>query len=136
MMKNKQVLKQVKALRPGDLVRVDWHDASIGKSLSGGYGGIDIPVYSIGVFIGLLGENDKHIILGQNHFRYADGVFDIDYTAIPLVWGVNIKVVEAGSISREEAQQLLNSFLLGGRRILPKRPKRQERLRNHHDRLD
>jgi hypothetical protein len=26
--------------------------------------------------------------------------------------------------------------LLGGRRILPKRPKRQERLRNHHDRLD
>jgi hypothetical protein len=25
--------------------------------------------------------------------------------------------------------------LLGGRRILPKRPKRQERLRNHHDRL-
>ena len=25
-MKNKQVLKQIKALRPGDLVRVDWHD--------------------------------------------------------------------------------------------------------------
>jgi hypothetical protein len=133
-MKNKQVLQQVKALRPGDLVRVDWHDASIGKSLSGGYGGIDIPVYSIGVFIGLLGENDKHIILGQNHFRYADGVFDIDYTAIPLVWGVSVKVIQVGYISPEEAQQLLNSFLLGGRRIVSKRS-RQEHLRNHHDRL-
>jgi len=133
-MKNKQVLQQIKALRPGDLVRVDWHDASIGKSLSGGYGGIDIPVYSIGVFIGLLGENDKHIMLGQNHFRYADGVFDIDYTAIPLVWGVSVKVIQVGYISPEEAQQLLNSFLLGGRRIVSKRS-RQEHLRNHHDRL-
>jgi hypothetical protein len=133
-MKNKQVSQQIKALRPGDLVRVDWHDASIGKSLSSGYGGIDVPVYSIGIFIGLLGENDKHIILGQNHFRYADGVFDIDYTAIPLVWGVSVKVIQAGYISPEEAQQLLNSFLLGGRRIVSKRS-RQEHLRNHHDRL-
>jgi hypothetical protein len=133
-MKNKQVSQQIKALRPGDLVRVDWHDASIGKSLSSGYGGIDVPVYSIGIFIGLLGENDKHIILGQNHFRYADGVFDIDYIAIPLVWGVSIKVIQVGYISPEEAQQLLNSFLLRGRRIVSKRS-RQEHLRNHHDRL-
>jgi hypothetical protein len=133
---NKQVLKQIKNLKPGSLIRVDWHDASIGKSLSGGYGGIDVPVFSIGIFIGLLGENDKHIILGQNHFRYADGIFDIDYTAIPLVWGINIKIIQSECISREEAQQLLNSFLLGGRRTLPKRPKRQERLRNHHERLD
>jgi hypothetical protein len=131
---NRQLLKQIKSLRPGSLIRVDWHDASIGKSLSGGYGGIDVPVFSIGIFIGLLGENDKHIILGQNHFRYADGVFDIDYTAIPLVWGVNVKVIQVGYISPEEAQQLLNSFLLGGRRIVSKRS-RQEHLRNHHDRL-
>lgn len=133
---NKQVLKLIKSLKPGSLIRVDWKDASIGKSLSGGYGAIDVPVFSIGIFIGLLGETDKHIILGQNHFRYADGVFDIDYTAIPLVWGVNIQVIQAECISQQEAQQLLNSFLLGGRRILPKRLKRQERLRNHHDRLD
>jgi hypothetical protein len=130
---NKQVLKQIKSLKPGSLIRVDWHDASIGKSLGGGYGGIDVPVFSIGIFIGLLGEKDKHIILGQNHFRYADGIFDIDYTAIPLVWGVNIKVIQVEYISKEEAQQLLNSFLLGGRRTLSK--KRQEHLRNHHDRL-
>ena len=132
---NKQVLKQIKSLKPGSLIRVDWHDASIGKSLSGGAGGIDIPVFSIGIFIGLLGEKDKHIILGQNHFRYADGVFDIDYTAIPVDWGVNVKVIQDGYIPPEEAQQLLNSFLLGGRRIVSKRS-RQEYLRNHHDRLD
>ena len=133
---NKQVLKQIKSLKPGSLIRVDWHDASIGKSLSGGMGGIDVPVYSVGIFIGILGDTDKHIILGQNHFRYADGVFDIDYTAIPLVWGINIKVIAEGCISPSEAQQLLNSFLLGGRRVMPKRPKRQKRLRNHHERLD
>jgi hypothetical protein len=129
---NKQVLKQIKNIHPGDLIQADWHDASIGKSLSGGRTGIDVPVFSIGIFIGLLGENDKHIILGQNHFRYADGIFDIDYTAIPLVWGVNVKVIQVEYISKEEAQQLLNSFLLGGRRTLSK--KRQERLRNHHER--
>jgi len=31
----KEVVKQVKDLQLGDLVRVDWFDASIGKSLSG-----------------------------------------------------------------------------------------------------
>jgi len=130
-----QVSRQIKGLTPGSLIRVNWHDASIGKSLSGGRTGIDVLVYSVGIFIGVLGENDKHIILGQNHFRYADGVFDIDYTAIPLVWGVNIKVIAEGYVSREEAQQLLNSFLLGGRRTMPKRS-RQQHLRNHHARLD
>ena len=52
----KGVLNQVKDLHPGDLVKVEWFDASIGKSLSGGLNGIDVPVQSWGIFLGVLGE--------------------------------------------------------------------------------
>jgi len=36
--------------------------------------------------IGVLGQKNKHIILAQNNFRCADGLYDIDYTAIPVGW--------------------------------------------------
>ena len=75
---NNKVLKEVRNVTPGDLIFVSWTDASIGKSLSGGLAGIDIRVSSWGLFIGLLGEKSRHIILAQNNFRYADGLYDID----------------------------------------------------------
>lgn len=128
---NKKALKQIKSVKPGDLLFVSWFDASIGKSLSGGLQGIDVPVSSWGIFIGLLGKKNKHIILAQNSFRYTDdGLYDIDYTAIPLSWTVGVKVVEKQHVNSEEAKKLLNSFLMGGRRTLPKR-KGQQRVVNH-----
>ena len=131
---NRKVLKQVKSVSPGDLLFVSWFDASIGKSLTGGLRGIDISVSSWGVFIGLLGERSKHIILAQNNFRYGNGLYDIDYTAIPLSWTVDVKVIEKQHVKPEEARQLLNSFLMGGRRSFPKRT-RQQKVKNH-DKLD
>ena len=119
--------KQLKTLQLGDLIRVDWKDASIGKSLSGGLHGIDVPVQSWGVFIGVLGEKSKHIILAQNNFRYADGLYDIDYTAIPVSWAINVTILSKSHIPPEEGRSVLNSFLQGGRRILPK----QRRVVNH-----
>lgn len=127
---NRKVLKQVKSVSPGDLLFVSWFDASIGKSLTGGLRGIDIHVGSWGVFIGLLGEKNKHIILAQNNFRYGNGLYDIDYTAIPLSWTVDVKVIEKHHVKPEEAKNLLNSFLMGGRRTLPKRT-RQQKVKNH-----
>ena len=109
---------------------MDWTDASIGKSLSGGLSGIDVPVVSWGIFIGLLGEKSKHIILGQNNFRYANGLYDIDYTAIPLSWAINIYVIQEQHVPENEAKQLLSSFLMGGRRRFPQRTK-QQRIVNH-----
>ena len=129
-----KVLKDIRNVTPGDVIFVSWTDASIGKSLSGGLVGIDIRVSSWGLFIGLLGEKSKHIILAQNNFRYADGLYDIDYTAIPLSWTVDVKVVEKQHMKPEEAKQLLNSFLMGGRRSLAKRT-RQQKVKNH-ERLD
>jgi len=125
---NKEVLKQVKTLRLGDLIRVDWYDASVGKSLAAG-GVIDVPVKSWGIYIGILGERNKHIILAQNNFRYTNGLYDIDYTAIPLTWALTIKVINAGEVSDEEAKILLNSFLAGRCRTLKRRVTNHERLR-------
>jgi hypothetical protein len=130
----KEVVKQVKGLTLGDLIKVDWFDASIGKSLSGGLAGIDVPVTSWGIFIGLLGQKNKHIILAQNNFRYADGLYDIDYTAIPIPWTINITVIIKNHVKPEDAKQLLNSFLIGGKQST-QRNKKQQRVTNH-ERLD
>ena len=130
----KEVVKQVKALNIGDLIRVEWFDASIGKSLSGGLAGIDVPVQSWGIFLGVLGEKNKHIILAQNSFRYADGIYDIDYTAVPTAWTANITAIIKNHVPPEDAKQLLNSFLADGKRTSA-RGKKQQKMRNH-ERLD
>ena len=127
---NRKVLKQIKDLVAGDLVFVSWFDASIGKSLSGGLAGIDVPVSSWGIFIGVLGEKNKHLILAQNNFHYADGLYDIDYTAVPLSWTVSLRVIEKHHVNSEEAQGLVSSFLMGGRRRVPRRT-RQQKVVNH-----
>jgi hypothetical protein len=126
----KEVVKQVKSLNLGDLICVSWFDASIGKSLSSGLGSIDVPVQSWGIYLGVLGEKNKHIILAQNSFRYADGVYDIDYTAVPIAWTANITAIVKAHVSPEEASQLLNSFLIGGKQA-SKRGKKQQKVRNH-----
>ena len=115
---NKMIARQIKSLQLGDLVRVEWFDASIGSSRAGA---IDVPVHSWGVFIGVLGERNKHIILAQNNFRYTDGLYDVDYTAIPLSWALTIKIVNSGEVPPEEAKSLLDSFLAGRKRTLKRR---------------
>jgi hypothetical protein len=105
-------------------------DASIGKSLSGGLNGIDVPVTSWGIFIGVLGQKNKHIILAQNNFRYADGLYDIDYTAVPTAWATNITVIIKNHIKPEDAKQLLHSFLIGGKQST-QRNKKQQKVTNH-----
>jgi hypothetical protein len=130
--KKRSLKKQLEALSPGDLICVDWYDASIGKSLGSGMA-VDVPVKSWGVFVGGLGQKSKHIILAQNNFLYMDGVYDIDYTAIPVVWAISITVIVKNHVPPEEAKQILSSFLVGGR----KRTKRkaQQRVTNHNEGL-
>lgn len=109
----------IKDLRLGDLVRVEWVDASIGKSMGGG--SIDVPVYSYGIYLGCLGAKHKHIILAQNSFQYDNGLFDVDYTAIPISWGLKIAVLKEKEMDVETAQALLTSFLRGRSRTLKRR---------------
>jgi hypothetical protein len=128
----KEIQSQIKSLEAGDLVCVEWCDASIGKSLTNGIGGIDVPVRSWGVFIGVMGKRREHIVLAQNAFQYSDGLYDIDYTAVPLQWATGATVIQSGYVAGEEATVLLNSFTLnqkvGGEKTTHNR---QRRLRNH-----
>ncbi|MCW4004774.1 MAG: hypothetical protein NWE95_12770 [Candidatus Bathyarchaeota archaeon] len=132
----KEAISQVKSLVAGDLVCIEWSDASIGKSLSNGIGGIDVPVKSWGVFIGVLGKRREHVILAQNVFCFSDGLYDIDYTAIPLPWATGATVVEKAHVNAEEAKVLLHSFTINEKAKSEKTTYNrsrcsQRRLRNH-----
>ena len=107
-----------------------WCDASVGKS-SGSGAAIDVPVKSWGVYVGVFGEKAKHIVLAQNSFRYSDGLFDLDYTAIPLSWTVDVEVIAKEHVPRELAGRLVNSFLLGGRRMFNHQRTAQKRVSLH-----
>ena len=128
-------MSQIKGLAAGDLVMLEWHDASIGKSLSNGVSGKDVPVKSWGVYIGILGQKRKHIILAQNCFRYSDGLYDIDYTAVPVPWTTNATVIAKSHVATAEAKDLLNSFLVNEKMKSDKpslgRCLKQQRVRNH-----
>ena len=113
----------------GCLVRVEWYDASVGKSLTQGTSSIDVPVNSWGIYLGVLGEKNKHIILAQNTFRYADGLYDIDYVAVPLTWTTALANINPTEIVPDEAQKLLSSFLAGRSRTLKRRISNHEK---HH----
>ena len=112
----KTLLKKVEKLRLGDLVCIEWFDASIGRSR--GAGSIDIPVRSWGVFLGVFGERNRQIILVQNNFRYTENLYDSDYTAIPLAWTVNILVIEKAHLAADEAEKVLDSFISGKRQAI------------------
>jgi len=127
MKDKKNLKKQLKTLSLGDLISASWFDASVGKSRTAGP--IDVPVTSWGVFIGILGKRNRHIILAQNTYQFSDGIFDIDYTAIPLSWTVNVSVLIRNHLSEDRAQNLLNSFIMSkGSRALAGG---QKRVRNH-----
>ena len=117
----------IEKLSPGDLICCSWCDASVGKSSGSGMA-IDVPVNSWGIYVGLIGDKVKHIVLAQNSFRYADGLFDLDYTAIPLSWAVDISVLIKEHIPKEAAVKLVNSFMMGGHRALNRQRTLQRRM--------
>lgn len=103
-----KVLEGVKA---GDTVCVDWCDASTGKGSMNG-GSIDVSVRSVGIFLGVLeGKHHiRYILLVNNSFKFAESDFDLDYTSIPLSWGIEVKVLDAGSVEPVIADQMMASF--------------------------
>lgn len=129
-MARKDLRKILAKVDPGDLISVEWYDASVGKSSGSGMS-IDVPVMSWGVYVGLIGDKTKHIVLAQNSFRYADGLFDLDYTAIPLSWAANVTVIAKEHIPEQVAGKLVNSFLLGGRRAFSHQRTFQRRVSIH-----
>ena len=70
--KPKKLLNALENVSSGDLIVVEWYDASSGKSSGSGMA-IDVPIKSRGIFVGLIGDRVKHIVLAQNSFRYIEG---------------------------------------------------------------
>ena len=75
---SKEDLRLLEHVKPGDLIAVDWCDASTGKSSMNG-GAIDVPVRSWGIYLGVIAGRIQHIILAQNSFCFTNSAFDLDY---------------------------------------------------------
>lgn len=123
-----QILKQLKGISPGSLVSVSWCDASIGKSMDVGLE-VDVPVETWGVFIGLLGQKNKHIVIIHSAYRYSDGDLDLEYTAVPIDWTTTITLITKDLVGRKMARKFYHSFLKGGR--MHGRTSVGRRVRNH-----
>lgn len=127
---NKQALKALEDVKPGDLICVDWCDASCGKS-SQNCGSIDLPVRSWGVFLGLMGARTKQIVLAQNSFRYGGNVFDLDYTAIPLGMALEVLCIQKDHLPKNIVDNLLRSFVSESRKATGGLRSISPRIYNH-----
>ncbi len=106
------IRKIVDGLNVGDLILVEWCDASMGKS--GDITDIDVPAKSWGIYMGLFGDKTKHIVIAQNSYRYSDGLSDLDFTAVPVGWATNCRILDKGHVPKQASAELTNSFLRGG----------------------
>jgi len=93
------VIKQVKDLRLGDLLRVEWNDASKGEARvskdSQSDVQFDIPVTSWGIF----------------EMSAAQGIYDIDFNVVPLGMISNLTVLKRAELDRDVARLLQTLFL-------------------------
>jgi len=114
----REVRKQIRGLQLGDLIRVRWFDACKGEvrideqSEDAGVQ-FDIPVTSWGVFLGLVGEKTKHVLLIRDHFQMnaMSGVYDIDFNVIPIGMIHAIEVLKRSELEPNVAKLLQQAFL-------------------------
>jgi len=131
------VVETVSRLQFGDLVEVEWWDHSkreIRLKAKGQkrYLVFDVPVKSVGIFIGVAGEEAKHIILIRDIFIWP-GMSDFDVDAVAILLGVtrDVKVITSGLLDPKLATELEIAWDRGQVRII-KRGKRM-RLRSGSD---
>ncbi len=109
--------RHTKNLQLGDLVRVQWFDASKGEARINKRAEpsvqFDIPVTSWGVFLGIVGEKTKHVVLLRDHFEMSEalGVYDIDFNVIPIGMIHRIEALKSGELDHDVAALLQEAFL-------------------------
>jgi hypothetical protein len=114
---NKTVLKQIKDLQLGDLIRLEWNDASKGEARVSkdrqADVQFDIPVTSWGVFLGIVGRKTKHVVLLRDHFEMSAtlGVYDIDFNVIPLGMISHVAILKKAELDSRVASLLQTAFL-------------------------
>jgi len=114
----REVRKQIKSLQLGDLIRVRWFDACKGEARIDEQSDeakvqFDISVTSWGVFLGVVGEKTKHVLLIRDHFQMnaSSGVYDIDFSVVPIGMIHAIEVLKQGELEPHVAELLQQAFL-------------------------
>jgi len=133
-----QAKRQIRMLQLGDLIRVRWFDASKGEARiderSEAAVQFDILVTSWGVFLGLVGEKTKHVLLIRDHFQMnaSSGVYDIDFNVVPVGMISAVEVLKRGELEPNVAKLLQQAFLKArtnkrkGRIILRLKPESED----------
>jgi hypothetical protein len=114
----REVRKQIKGLQFGDLIRVRWFDACKGEARVDEQSEeakvqFDIPVTSWGVFLGLVGEKTKHVLLIRDHFQMnaSSSVYDVDFSVVPIGMIHAIEVLKRSELEPHVAKLLQQAFL-------------------------
>ena len=121
-MKLKEIERQLKALKPGDLVCVEWFDASKGRietirelrevGVANG-ASIDSPVSSYGIYVGVFGARAKHVILVASLWVHTVDYGQVDTTVIPLGVIEKVKVIAPQIMLLEHVRLCQQAFLQG-----------------------
>jgi len=113
----REVRNQIKSLQLGDLVRVRWFDACKGEARidkqSEEEVQFDIPVTSWGIFLGVVGEKARHVLLIRDHFQMNAGlgIYDIDFNVVPIGMIQAVEVLKQGELEAHVAELLQQAFL-------------------------
>jgi len=119
---NKQIAKRLKDVKPGDLVCVEWLDASRGRIETirglhevGVADGalIDSPVKSFGVFIGVFGTRSKHVVLVASVWNHTLDYGQVDTTIIPLGVIEKVIVIAVKAMDLQSVKLCQAAFLMG-----------------------
>lgn len=103
------VEKSIASLVIGDVVQVDWLDAS---EVTGhfsvdenkhGHGCFDTPVRSLGYFLGVRGKRCKHVVIAKEIIRTGSA---FHYNVIPLGMIQNVQVLARNVLEYEMKHQL------------------------------
>lgn len=113
---NETVFQQLKTLNPGDLIRVEWFDASTGAALDY-MGRIEFPVISWGVFLGVYGE-PKHLVMAQSNWIRSEDFYDPDVVVIPLSWAEKVVKKTPKEVTKDFVNKLLRALFVGRVRSL------------------
>lgn len=114
----REVRKQIRDLQLGDLIRVRWFDACKGEARIDEQSEeakvqFDIPVTSWGVFLGVVGEKAKHILLIRDHFQMnaSSSVYDVDFSVVPIGMIHAIEILKRSELEPHVAELLQQAFL-------------------------
>lgn len=114
----REVRKQIRDLQLGDLIRVRWFDACKGEARIDEQSEeakvqFDIPVTSWGVFLGVVGEKAKHVLLIRDHFQMnaSSSVYDVDFSVVPIGMIHAIEVLKRSELEPHVAELLQQAFL-------------------------